>query len=93
MLQTKWRYLANQVARYKGIGKYDDYQQATRYRNDLGPYAQADMRILCRGWIPSWSRSGSGAPSIERDAHRPESASGFAFAAGFRCPVPSGSGR
>jgi hypothetical protein len=28
---------------------FDDYQQSTRYRNDLAPYAQADMRILVIG--------------------------------------------
>lgn len=28
---------------------YDDYQQATRYRNDLGPYVEAQMRILVIG--------------------------------------------
>jgi hypothetical protein len=28
---------------------FDDYQQSTRYRNDLAPYAEADMRILVIG--------------------------------------------
>lgn len=28
---------------------YEDYQQATRYRNDLGPYVHADIRILVIG--------------------------------------------
>lgn len=28
---------------------YNDYQQATGYRNDLGPYVRADMRILVIG--------------------------------------------
>lgn len=28
---------------------FDDYQPSTRYRNDLGPYVRADMRILVIG--------------------------------------------
>lgn len=28
---------------------FDDYQQSTRYRNDLAPYVRADMRILVIG--------------------------------------------